>query len=105
MLSTLFTKKNKSTSAKKLILDNKQHFFNLERLLAELGIKFSKNSASNKLALEQEKKVQDPVNTDRLQSDLQKIEMNQIAYSKLLKEKMYCSQIAKKKDKIVLMRS
>ena len=97
MLTTLFSSKKKRNAS------DKPAFYNLERLLADLGIKFYKSNTNDHQRIIQEKKTHLSSNTEQ-SLELKKIAMNQLAYSKLFQEKMMGRSInVKKKDKIVLM--
>ncbi|MET7030088.1 hypothetical protein [Sediminicola luteus] len=105
MLPTLFIKKHKSTSSKSATSINKQPFYNLERLLSDLGIKFSKSEVITIQELKQVKKVSATNHAAPLPNDLQQIAINQMAYSKLMEERLNKSPFGHKKGKVISLRS
>ena len=104
MLPTFFTNKNKSSVSKNIQTNKKQSFYNLERLLADLGIKFSKSDMNITLDLKKEKKAPTTTHADPLPYDLQQIAKNQMAYSKLMEERMQRSHFGKMKGKSISLR-
>lgn len=87
MRPTLFT--NKNNSGKIINYDNKLPFYAfLEGLLTDLGIAFSKKYSSIPTQLTAERKAQNSNSTATVAKELQSIALNQLAYSKLLEEKM-----------------
>ncbi|MGY8913900.1 MAG: hypothetical protein ACKVJF_02295 [Flavobacteriales bacterium] len=104
MLPTLFTKKHKSALSESIPSKSKQSFYNIERLLTDLGIKFSKNDMSITVDLKKEKQAPTTTHANTLSSDLQQIAMNQMTYSKLMEERMQRSHIGKKTGKAISLR-
>ncbi len=87
MRPSLFT--NKNNSGKIIDYENKLPFYVfLEGLLNDLGMAFFKKSNSNPTQLTAGRKGQVSNSTANMAKELQNIALNQVAYSRLLEEKM-----------------
>ena len=98
MFSSLFTSKRKPTSIKNSKVNNNKISHNLlDVLLAELDINFT-----NRVLANDEDKSTDGFKDTH---DLNKIEQNQLAYSKLMAKKLQKAKFGKKKGKSILLHS
>ncbi|SHG17013.1 hypothetical protein SAMN03080594_11610 [Arenibacter palladensis] len=106
MFSTLFASKRNTASSKSSNINSKKMFCNLlDLLLAELDINLSNRSMSNQLTLKENMKVVGNKKSDTFSDDLQSIALNQIAYSKLMAEKLQKTSFKKKQGKSILLHS
>ena len=101
MFATLFSSKKNHKADKKSKKLQKSSFLALERLLAELGIKFAKSDTDPKDTV-QERKVKANTYTGHSPAELENIARNQLAYAQLFKEKMQRTPLGKKDTKVTL---
>ncbi len=106
MFSTLFTSKRKPTSIKNSKVNNNKTSHNLlDVLLAELGINSTNRVLTNDPHLKEEKSADGFKDTVAPTNELQKIELNQLAYSKLMAKKLQKAKFGKNKGKSILLHS
>ncbi|WP_282054700.1 hypothetical protein [Maribacter luteus] len=103
MLITLNSRKKKNPLSKWSELGHRSYAYHIERFLVELAIKLFERTdidQPRQKAITKRKSETYPSPSPR---DLEKIAQNQLAYSKLLSERMNAAHRTKKKDKIVLL--
>ncbi|MDV7140190.1 hypothetical protein R3X28_14960 [Maribacter sp. TH_r10] len=101
MLLTLHSKKEKNTLRKYWPVTHRAHTSRIQRFWANLGVIFRENFVAE-YPMPDTKKSMAPY-PYHPQMDIDKIAQNQLAYSKLLSERMNAAHRTKKKDKIVLL--
>lgn len=98
MISLLFANKTKTTTGKILKYNNKLPFYSfLEGLLTDIGVALSKKNKKNLIEAPNAVKSKNTNIATSPPNELQKIAMNQLAYSKLMEEKMQKINFARTK--------
>tara|TARA_R110002049_G_C9173346_1_gene562251 strand:+ start:9191 stop:9508 length:318 start_codon:yes stop_codon:yes gene_type:complete len=105
MFSTLFNTKRKTTLDRSFNNNNKMFHKLLDVLLTDLEINIPDRLLTNDHSCKEDKKVSSAKKTEVLSDDLKKIEMNQLAYSKLMAKKLQKTKLGKIKGKSILLHS